>query len=72
MKSFLLPLITLPLWFTSVAYACEAHHSASQNNPKQTITTKYHDKIQSKVSTKADTVTNHQHVASQNIKASGK
>lgn len=57
MKPLLLTLITLPLLFTSAAYACDAHHDAHSQAAKQTITAKYKAKIQPAAATKVGTVT---------------
>lgn len=52
---FLLPaLITLSFLSTGAAYACDAHHDASHQAPKQTITAKHKAKIHATVAKKAD------------------
>lgn len=71
MKSLLLTITALPLLFTSMAYACDAHHDAHSQAPKQTITAKHQTKIQPTTNKKAEAIKTQQ-TLNQNTKTVNK
>lgn len=72
MKPLILALTTLSLLSTSVAYACNAHHDATHQAPKQTITAKHKAKIHTTVAKKADASKTQQQTLSQSSKTVSK